>query len=244
MHRSAPRLTRILACAAVPVMLVVAGCSSDSDTESKTGKSGNSPGGSSQQSPAPKESAATVAPAKYAKLPAPCKSLSTKTVEDLVPKVKNKAGTEGTSSDSGLRGGCSWNGLEDKGVKGSNYRWLDVSFLRYESDASLGSGQQRAQEAFKKAVAKTAATDGAKKVAKSTATGVGDEAAAVAFELKKTDETFRYATIVARTGNIVVTLGYNGAGYAGAKSPDAGDLMKDAVKAAKEATSAVAAANK
>ncbi|MFD5427046.1 DUF3558 domain-containing protein [Streptomyces sp. NPDC127084] len=247
MHRSAPRLTRILACAAVPVMLVVAGCSSDSDSENKsdkTSKSGNSPGSSSQQSPASKESAATVAPAKYAKLPAPCKSLSAKTVEGLVPKVKNKAGTEGTSSDTTLRSGCSWNGLEDKGVKGSNYRWLDVSFLRYESDASLGSGEQRAQEAFKKEAAKTAATDGAKKVAKSPATGVGDEATAIAFELKKTDVTFKYATVVARTGNIVVTLGYNGAGYAGAKSPAAADLMKGAVKAAKEAAAAVATANK
>ncbi|MFD7612007.1 DUF3558 domain-containing protein [Streptomyces sp. NPDC059828] len=244
MHRSAPRLTRILACAAVPVMLVVAGCSSDSDTQDKAGKPGNSTGSSPQESSASQKSTAPVAPAKYAKLPEPCKALSAKTVQELVPKVKNKAGTAGNSSDTGVRGGCSWNGLEDKGVKGSNYRWLDVSFLRYESDASLGSGEQRAREAFQKEVTKTAATEGAKKVRKSPASGVGDEATAIAFDLKKTDETFKYATIVARTGNVVVTVGYNGAGYAGAKTPDATALMKDAVTAAKEATTAIATANK
>ncbi|MEU7607123.1 DUF3558 domain-containing protein, partial [Streptomyces sp. NPDC041003] len=34
MHRSASRLTRVLACAAVPVILTVAGCSSDSGKDS------------------------------------------------------------------------------------------------------------------------------------------------------------------------------------------------------------------
>ncbi|MFE7774441.1 DUF3558 domain-containing protein [Streptomyces sp. NPDC057445] len=240
MHRSAPRLTRILACAAVPVMLVVAGCSSDSGSEDKASGSAASTG----SAPDAKQSVANVEPAKFAKLPEPCKAITSKTIEELVPKVKNKAGTAGTSSDTGARGGCSWNGLEDKGVKGSNYRWLDVSFLRYESESGLGSGEKRAQEAYAKEVAKTEATDGAKGVKKSSTPGVGDEATAISYDLKKTDETFKYATIVARTGNVVVTLGYNGAGYAGAKTPDAAELMKDAVKAAKEAAASVATANK
>ncbi|MGW7362414.1 DUF3558 family protein [Streptomyces sp. NPDC054841] len=240
MHRTAPRLTRILACAAVPVMLVVAGCSSDSDSN-KDSSAGSSSSGSS--SPGTQQSATAVEPAKYAKLPQPCKAISSKTVEELVPKVKNKSGTAGTSSDTSSRGGCSWNGLEDKGVKGSNYRWLDVSFLRYESEAGLGSGEQRAKDAYAKEVAKVQDTEGAKSVKNSPAAGVGDEATAISYGLTKTGEDFKYATIVARTGNVVVTLGYNGAGYAGAKTPDASALMKDAVTAAKEAAASVAKAN-
>ena len=49
---------------------------------------------------------------------------------------------------------------------------------------------------------------------------------------------------MARTGNVVITLTYNGAGYAGAKTPSAADLMKGAEAAAKEAVASVAAANK
>lgn len=48
---------------------------------------------------------------------------------------------------------------------------------------------------------------------------------------------------MARTGNAVVTLTYNGAGYAGAKTPSGADILKDAEKAAKEAVAAVADAN-
>ncbi|MER6999947.1 DUF3558 family protein [Streptomyces sp. NPDC000410] len=244
MHRSAPRLTRIFACAAVPVMLVVAGCSSDSDSDSKkdsgSSSSSTAPSGSSGGA---QQSAPTVAPAKFAKLPEPCKALTAKTVEELVPKVKNKAGTAGKSSDTSVRGGCSWNGLEDKGVKGSDYRWLDVSFLRYESDPGLGSGEKRATEAYAKEIAKTQATEGAKKV-KTGAQTVGDEATAITYEIRKTGVDFKYASIVARTGNVVVTLGYNGAGYAGAAAPDTAELLKDAVKAAKEAATAVTTANK
>jgi hypothetical protein len=224
-------------------MFVVAGCSSDSGSESKAPDSAATPAPAESATGA-KQSAPAVEPAKFAKLPEPCKALDSKTVEDLVPKVKNEKGNAGSSSDTNARGGCSWNGLEDKGVKGSNYRWLDVSFLRYESDPGLGSGQKRAQEAYEKEIAKTAATESAKKVEKAQKQGVGDEATAVAFDLKKTDETFKYATVVARTGNVVVTLGYNGAGYAGAKTPDGGDLLKDALKAAKEAVDSVAKANK
>ncbi|MGW7288077.1 DUF3558 domain-containing protein [Streptomyces sp. NPDC054847] len=238
MHRSAPRLTRILACAAVPVMLVVAGCSSDSDSASKGSASSASATPEAKKSP-------TVAPAKFSKLPSPCDSIAEKTIEDLVPGTKSKGGTAGKSSDIARRGSCSWNGLDDNGVKGSQYRWLDVSFLRYDSDASLAvSGEQRAVESYAKEIAKAKGTEGAKDVKTSPAPGVGDEATTVNYTLRKTDEDFTYATIVARTENGVVTLTYNGTGYAGAKNPSAADLTKDALKAAKEAVASVATANK
>ncbi|MFF3321171.1 DUF3558 family protein [Streptomyces sp. NPDC002889] len=237
MHRSASRLTRILACAAVPVMLVVAGCSSDSD--SKDGS--NSPAASSPEA----KKSPTVAPAKFTKLPDPCDSIARKTIESLVPAAKSKSGTAGKSSDIASRGSCSWNGLDDNGVKGSQYRWLDVSFLRYDSDASLAlTGDQRATEQYGKEIAKAKATEGAKEVKTAPAPGIGDEATAVTYKLRKTGEDFGYATIVARTENGVVVLTYNGTGYAGAKNPSIADLTKDALKAGKEAVASVATANK
>ncbi len=50
MHRSAPRLSRILACAAVPVMLVAVGCSSDSGSDGKK-NAGSSSSGSASAKP-------------------------------------------------------------------------------------------------------------------------------------------------------------------------------------------------
>lgn len=241
MHRSAPRLTRILACAAVPVMLVVAGCSSDSDSGSGSPDKGK---GSASSAPSAAQSTKSVAPAKFAKLPDVCKSITEKTTASLVPKAKAKNGTAAASSDVESRGGCSWNGLDDKGVKGSQYRWLDVSFYRYTSDASLGSGEERAQDNFAKELAKLQATAGAKKIRTADASGIGDQSKTVAYELKKTDEDFKYVSVVARTGNVLMLLTYNGAGYAGADAPSDKTVMDGAVKASKEAVAAVAAANK
>jgi hypothetical protein len=232
MHRSAPRLSRILACAAVPVMLVVAGCSSDSGDTKDAGHSA---------SPSAKKAEPTVEPGKFAALPDACASIAEKTIEDLVPKTKNKGGTPGRSSDNAVRGGCSWNGLDDNGVKGSQYRWLDVGFTRFDSDQSLGSGAERATEEYKKQVSKTQATEGAKKASAKPTTGIGEQATSLTYSLTKSSEDFEYATIVARTGNVVVSVTYNGAGFAGARTPSSADILKDARKAAGEAVSAVGA---
>ncbi|WP_138904480.1 DUF3558 domain-containing protein [Streptomyces albidochromogenes] len=235
MHRSAPRLSRILACAAVPVMLVAAGCSSDAegDKDAKSAK------------PTPSVSAEpTVKPAAFSKLPEPCKSVKKKTVDSLVPEAKDKSGTADKSNDVSARGGCAWNGLDSKGVDGSQYRWLSVSFMRYDSDPSRGPGDKLAEEYYAKQVDAAKATEGAKKVTAKPASGVGDQATAVTYDLRKTDADFKYATVVTRTENVVATVVYNGAGYQGAKSPKAADLLKDAQKAAKEAADSVTAANK
>lgn len=213
-------------------MLVVAGCSSDSGGKSDADGSSSSP----STSPTP-----TVTPAKYSGLPDACDTIGAKTVGSLVPKVKNKGGTSGKSSDIETRGSCSWNGLDDKGVKGSQYRWLDVSLMRYDSDATLGSGAKRAGEYYAKEVAGAQGTAGAKSLKSVATAGIGDQATLVTYTLKKTDEDFAYATVVARAENVVITLTYNGAGYAGAKSPSSADLTKDAEKAAKEAVTAIAA---
>ncbi|MFF0425816.1 DUF3558 domain-containing protein [Streptomyces sp. NPDC004520] len=247
MQRSAPRtrLSRILACAAVPVMLVAAGCSSDSGDSGKAeGQGQGAASASASVTPSPSQSTKTVEPARFAKLPEVCKAISAKTTASLVPKAKTKNGTPAASSDLASRGGCSWNGLDDKGVKGSQYRWLDVSFYRYESDVTLGSGQERARENLAKELAKVQGTPGAKKLKTFTASGIGDEANTVTYQLRKTDEDFQYTSIVARTGNVLVLLSYNGAGYAGAETPSEKTVTDGAAKAVKEAVAAVAAANK
>ncbi|MEU6013944.1 DUF3558 domain-containing protein [Streptomyces sp. NPDC047515] len=237
MHRSAPRLARILACAAVPVMLVVAGCSSDSGDKKDSGSAS-----SSTASPDAKKSEPSVEPAKFSALPDPCKSIGKKTVTSLVPAAKAPGGAPAGSSDTAYRTGCSWNGLDDNGVKGSQYRWLDVGFTRFDSDQSLGSGAKRAQQDYAKQIIKVKAAEGAKKVAEAPVAGIGEQATKITYDLTKTSEDFKYATVVARTGNVVVTLTYNGAGYAGAKTPSADDILKGAEKAAKETVASVATA--
>jgi hypothetical protein len=252
MHRTAPRLARLLACAAVPVTLV-AGCSSGSaadDAQTGTGSTGASASasasgssGSASASPSGAASAAVQA-AAYDTLPEPCASIAKKTVEDLVPGTEDTSGKAGESSDATTRGSCTWNGLDDNGLKGSQYRWLDVSFLRFESDVSVGSADERAAENLASQVEDAQNTDGAKKVTSAPVQDLGDQATAVRYDLRKTDEDFKNQTVIIRTENVVVTLNYNGAGYAGAETPNADDLMKSAQKAAKEAVAAVAAANK
>jgi hypothetical protein len=119
-----------------------------------------------------------------------------------------------------------------------------VSFYRYDSEVSLGSGQARAQENFAKELGKIQATAGAKTLSTAPVAGVGDEAKIVTYTVNKTGEDFPYASVVARSGNVLVLLSYNGAGYAGAPVPRAKTIVEGATKAAKEAVASVAAANK
>ncbi|WP_432095198.1 DUF3558 domain-containing protein [Streptomyces sp. bgisy100] len=236
MHRTGTPLARLLACAAVVPVMLVAGCSSDSGSGSGSKNTGSGASKSSEPSAEP-----SVEAAKYAKLPQPCKALSKKTVEDIVPKAKDAGGTTGESDDSNARGLCSWNGLD-----GFQYRWLDVALQRFDSDRTLGSGESRAKASYAKQVdaAKGAAGEkGAKGLKSGTAAGVGDEAATFRFELEKDKEDFRNQTVVVRTENVVITLNYNGAGYESGKTPKGEDLLKDAEKAAKEVVASVAEAN-
>ncbi|MFJ8546691.1 DUF3558 family protein [Streptomyces sp. NPDC093586] len=235
----AKRLTRVLVCAAaVPVMLVAAGCSSDSGSGDgkDEGKATESAAASKSASPSP-----TVRAAAYGKLPEPCSVFSKKTLEELVPKAGS--GKEGTSSDTSTRGSCSWDSLNDNGVKGSQYRWLSVSLLRFESDVTRGAGDKLARDQYLKQLQDAQTFEGAQGVKTTPVSGTGDEAAVVRYDLKKKEGAFKQQTVVARVENVVVTVDYNGAGLAGDKTPDADDLTKSAEKAAKEAVAAVAKAN-
>ncbi|MFG2890120.1 DUF3558 family protein [Streptomyces sp. NPDC048248] len=235
MHRSAKRLASLLACAAVPVMLV-AGCSG-SDSEG-SGDSASSDTSGKAGSPSP-----TVAAAKYKKLPNPCEAFSKDTVKKLLPKAKDESGERGKSNDNSAHGTCAWNSSDAQGVDGTQFRWLDIGYQRYDSEASLGSGEQRAREFYGKQVAGAKTAEGAKKVKTVQSSGTGDEATSVTYDLKKDDNDFKNTTVIARTANIVVTLNYNGAGLAGGDTPKSDDLLKKAQAAAKEAVTAVIKAN-
>ncbi|MFI7354366.1 DUF3558 family protein [Streptomyces avidinii] len=241
MHRSASRLTRVLACAAVPVILTVAGCSSDSGKES--GSNGSKKSGSSSSAKPNPKSSKTLAKATFATLPDPCKALQPATIDTLVPEVKDKNGLAAKSNDLKSRAGCSWNGLDEDGLKGSQYRWLSLSYSRSDSDATLGDANKRAEEQYNKQVETAKATEGAQDPKVAAADGVGEQATSVVYTVKKDVDSFN-TTVVARIQNVVVTLDYNGAAYEGAGAPDHAKLLQDAITAAKEAVASVDTANK
>lgn len=238
----AKRLTRALVGAtAVPLALLAAGCSSGSDDSADNGSGGagnpSASAGSPTASPSP-----TVQAAAYRKLPESCAVLTKKTLSSLVPKA-GKSGKEGKSNDTTTRGSCSWSSLDDNGVKGSQFRWLSVSLLRFESDVTRGEGDKLAQAYYQKQIEDAQSVEGAKNAKSQPLTGTGDQATLVHYDLKKKEGAFKQQTVVARVENVVVTLDYNGAGLAGEKTPDADTLTKAAEKAAKEAVAAVASAN-
>ncbi len=234
-------LNRLLAAAAaVPVMLIAAGCSSGSDSGSgdDSGAAHKSGGASASTSPCAEP---TVQAAAYGALPEACGVLSKKTLTSLVPKAPAN-GKEGASSDTAARASCSWSSLDNNGVKGSQFRWLNVSLVRFETDAA-SSGEQQAQEYYAKQVQDVAATAGATNAKSQAVAGTGDQATTVRYDLKKSEGAFKQQTVVSRVENVVVTVDYNGAGLAGDKTPDAAALVKSAELAAKEAVAAVEAAN-
>ncbi|MEW2290628.1 DUF3558 family protein [Streptomyces sp. NPDC047841] len=243
-HQRAKRLRRVLVCAAaVPAVLITAACSSDSgDSTAKSGgeSSPRSSGGSSSQ---PSASASpTVRAAAYGKLPDACAVLSRKTLTDLVPK-SGKSGRKGSSDEPSSRASCSWNSLDNNGVKGSQFRWLNVSLLRFDSDVTRGSGDDQAHTYYARQVKDAQAVDGAKGTKAIPLSGTGAEATAVRYDLSKKEGLFKQQTVVARVENVVVTVDYNGAGLAGEKTPDADDLTKAAEKALKEVVASVSSAN-
>ncbi|MEU9339001.1 DUF3558 family protein [Streptomyces sp. NPDC048290] len=229
----------LIAAAAVPVLLLTAACSSGSDGASDGGgDDAKQASGSAAASASPSP---TVQAAAYGQLPDVCAVLPKKTLEDLVPEgVKGK---EGTSGDTTTRASCSWSSLDNNGVDGSQFRWLNVSLLRFESDATRGSGAELAQEYYEKQVTDAKAVEGATGMKAEPLTGTGEAATALRYDLKKKEGAFKQQTVVARVENVVVTLDYNGAGLAGEKAPNAAELLKDAKAAAKAAVTSVTKAN-
>ncbi|MGW1170269.1 DUF3558 domain-containing protein [Streptomyces sp. NPDC002550] len=234
------RLSRVLVCAAaVPAVLITAACSSGSGDSKGTGSGAQQSAGGGAQSSA--SVSPSVQAAAYQKLPGACAVLSQKTLTDLVPK--GTSGKKGGSDDPSLRGSCSWSSLDNNGVKGSQFRWLNVSLLRFDADATRGAGDTQAHTYFAQQVKDAESVAGAKNTKEVPLSGTGAEATAVRYDLQKKEGLFKQQTVVARVENVVVTLDYNGAGLAGEQTPDADELTKAAERAVKEAVGAVQSAN-
>ncbi|WP_055575525.1 hypothetical protein, partial [Streptomyces albus] len=205
--RNAPRRSRTvrntLACAAVafPVLLI-AGCSSDSDKPAESDK----PSASASKSP-------TVAPAKYKELPDSCKSIAKGAVKDLTPGTDNASGKRVGSGDTNDSNSCLWSGLDKY-----DYRQLTLSLKRFDSEPAIGSGDKRAAEYLKQQLGEKSSDKDNRKLKQSPVSDIGDEAAAVAFETKKQDakgksEEYQAERLVARVANVVITVDYEGAGF-------------------------------
>lgn len=237
------RLSRVLVCAAaVPAVLITAACSSHSgDSKGKGGDSSAQASAAGSGTPSSASGSPSVQAAAYKKLPDPCAVLSKNTLSDLVPK--GTSGKQGSSDDLSSRASCSWNSLDNNGVKGSQFRWLNVSLLRFDSDATRGSGDAQAHTYFAQQVKDAQTVDGAKNTKEVPLSGTGSEATAVRYDLQKKEGLFKQQTVVARVENVVVTLDYNGAGLAGDKAPDADELTQSAEKAIKEVVASVSSAN-
>lgn len=228
-RRTASRLAGgLVACAVVPALL--AGCSS--------GSGGSDSGSDAAGSATPTTSAPPpLAPVKYATLPDSCKAATAATVGALVPKVKDARGDAATTSDLQTRSGCSWTG---NGKDGYQYRWLSVTLQRFPSDPQLGSGEDQARSRYTDEVRDLGAAAG---FTASPVTGVGDQATSVAGKATVAKVTSQNDTVVARSGNVVVIVEYNGAGLVGKKNPSAQTVVSGAERAAKDAVASLAAAN-
>ncbi|MFC4033123.1 DUF3558 domain-containing protein [Streptomyces polygonati] len=234
-RRTAPRLAGLIACAAVPAMLL-AGCSSGSGGGSGSGSASQDGAGGSASTtrgtPTP-----TLAPARFGTLPASCKTLTKATVTALVPKAKASGGTESQSSEAGLRGGCSWTG---NGKDGYQYRWLSVTLQRFASSTELGGAEDQAKKRYTEQVAQLGAAKG---FTTADVAGLGDQASSVAGKATAAQVTSQNDTVVARTGNVVLIVEFDGAGFEGKKNPTASVMASGALRAAKDAVASVGAAN-
>ncbi|WP_225848704.1 DUF3558 domain-containing protein [Streptomyces sp. HPF1205] len=202
-----------------------------------SGKSGGSADGGGSGKSGGSSTTTAAAPAKYAKLPSPCKAVTAGTVAGLVPKARHSAGTPTSGGDPDTRGTCSWTG---NGKDGYQYRWLSVSLQRFADDPRLGSAEDQARKRYTEQLQELSAVKG---FTASPLTGFGDQANQVTGTQTLAKITSQNDTLLARTGNVVVLVEYNGAGLEGKKNPSAGAVQTGAQQAAKDALAAVAAAN-
>ncbi|GAA2303927.1 hypothetical protein OKJ48_28730 [Streptomyces kunmingensis] len=172
------------------------------------------------QSSASHEASESVAAKTYAKPPAPCGTVTARTVSSLVPGAKT-AGKELAATDESVRRGCSWSALKEY-----DYRWLDVSFEVKNSDTL-------AEQAYKSG----SGSDG-------TAQSIGDEARLATNVVTKDKQQTREAVVTVRVANTLVTVTYNGSDFESKGAPSADTVNKGALQAARDAVAALQASGK
>lgn len=124
---------------------------------------------------------------------------------------------------------------------------LTVALRRFDSDVALGSGDERADEYLQQMVEEVTGDEANADVETAALAETGDAATSVGYTVVKESEEegeqeYRQQRIVARTGNLVLTLDYSGAGFEGDDMPGADDIKAGAETAAHEAVTTVNAA--
>ncbi|GAB2878395.1 DUF3558 domain-containing protein [Streptomyces mayteni] len=229
--RPASRLAvRAVALAALPV-LVVTGCSSSSDSSDDA-----------SQDNEPQSVAPTPEPVRFEALPEPCGTIAEDTVGNVVPQA-DASGETLSSSDTNTSAACLWSGLDD-----FQFRSLTVALRRFDSDLSLGSGDERATAYVQQMVDEVAGDDANRDVESAELAETGDAATSIGYSVTKaggedeSEQDYRQQRVVSRVGNIVLTLDYSGAGFEGDDMPSADSVREAAETAAREAVGNVTAA--
>ena len=202
-------------------VLATAGWALSSDPPAAAPAAENKPAQTSQDAQntqATPDPAASATATTYTTSPAPCSSLPEKTITSLVPGAK-PAGQEIPSTDKSLRRTCSWNAL-----KGYDYRWLDVSFEIMGSDALA---QKSYQDRTSKKSGGGAVPD------------LGDTAYSVVNLTTEDKQQTREGVVLVRASNALVVVTYNGSDFETKKAPDTDEINKGAIKAAREAVTAL-----
>lgn len=207
-----PPLPLTLAARLLPVaVLATAGWAM---TAQAAPEAGVHPAASGPAAPAPDAAKPSAAGGRYAKAPDPCPAVPDGTVKDLVPGAET-GGKKLESTDAKSRTGCSWHALN-----GYDYRWLDVTF---EVSPEDGAARQ----------------DYADRKQPTAAPGLGDEASVGSKTTQHDGQQTRETVVVVRKANAVMAVTYSGSNFETHKAPGAGTMREDALKAAKQAVSAL-----
>ncbi|OAR26830.1 hypothetical protein A8W25_00535 [Streptomyces sp. ERV7] len=206
---------------------------SGSSGEKQESSSSDTPDSSSHTPETPETSVAN-----FAKLPEACKTISEGALDQLVPGVKVKNGTADTSNTAD-NSRCYWSGSDDT----NSFRFLSVTLWRYDSDTR--SGDQHAEDTYDKVIADARTRTDAWNIETEPAPDIGDQATAISFDSKTNKEDSKEATLVARTGNVVVRVYDSGSSLLDNGSPPtSASIVRDATTAAKIVVTSVADANR
>ncbi|MDB1087895.1 DUF3558 domain-containing protein [Streptomyces sp. ACA25] len=226
MDRTATRFAlRTLSWAVVPVLLV-AGCSSDSG--------GGTPEGDSVAVTDP-----TPEPVRFSALPEPCSTVGADTIGDVVPEAEDEDGEALDSTDLERAGTCLWSGLD-----GYDFRSLTVAMRRFDSDLSIGSGDERAAEYLRQTAEEVTGDGESQDVEEAGLEGLGDEATTISYlVVKENSESesrdYRQQRVVIRVDNVVVTVDHTGTGFEDGEAPDAESVRENAEQVAREVVTAL-----
>ncbi|MDT0343425.1 DUF3558 domain-containing protein [Streptomyces litchfieldiae] len=231
MTRTASRRTsrfavRAVALAALPALLV-AGCTSSGSGEDTAD---DEPRQSSEPTPEP---------VRFAELPEVCSTIGEGTIGELVPEADPAAGETLSSTDTAASGACLWSGLEEY-----QFRSLTVALRRFDSDLTLGTGDERADEYLRQMAEEITGDDANQDVESAELAETGESALSLAYTVVKESEEdgeqeYRQQRVVARLANVVITVDYSGAGFEGDDMPGADTVKEAAETAAREAVAAV-----